>query len=245
MAYQLPDLAYAFDALEPHIDAQDDGDPPRQAPRRVRDEPQRRARRHGVDGPPDRRGALEPRDPARPTSRRPSATTAAAMPTTRCSGRRSPRTAAASRPARSARPCRSTFGAFDVLKQQMVDAGIKRFGSGWSWLVWDGTGLAVLSTPNQDSPSRTARPRSSGSTCGSTPTTSSTRTGAPSTSRRSGTSSTGTRSAPASRRRAAERVRRLPGEARGLPREPALPVPAMTDAGDAAVPLQSAPLPDA
>ena len=46
----------------------------------------------------------------------------------------------------------STFGAFDVLKQQMIDAGIKRFGSGWSWLVWDGTGLAVLSTPNQDSP---------------------------------------------------------------------------------------------
>ena len=46
----------------------------------------------------------------------------------------------------------TTFGAFDVLKQQMIDAGIKRFGSGWSWLVWDGTGLAVLSTPNQDSP---------------------------------------------------------------------------------------------
>jgi superoxide dismutase, Fe-Mn family len=46
----------------------------------------------------------------------------------------------------------ATFGAFDVLKQQMVDAGVKRFGSGWSWLVWDGTGLAVLSTPNQDSP---------------------------------------------------------------------------------------------
>lgn len=46
----------------------------------------------------------------------------------------------------------STFGGFDVLKQQMVDAGIKRFGSGWSWLVWDGTGLAVLSTANQDSP---------------------------------------------------------------------------------------------
>ena len=46
----------------------------------------------------------------------------------------------------------STFGGFDVLKQQMIDAGVKRFGSGWSWLVWDGTGLAVLSTPNQDSP---------------------------------------------------------------------------------------------
>ena len=46
----------------------------------------------------------------------------------------------------------TTFGAFDVHKQQVVDAGIKRFGSGWSWLVWDGTGLAVMSTPNQDSP---------------------------------------------------------------------------------------------
>ena len=47
---------------------------------------------------------------------------------------------------------RRRSASFDVLKQQMVDAGIKRFGSGWSWLVWDGTGLAVLSTPNQDSP---------------------------------------------------------------------------------------------
>jgi len=46
----------------------------------------------------------------------------------------------------------TTFGAFDVLRQQVIDAGIKRFGSGWTWLVWDGTGLAVLSTPNQDSP---------------------------------------------------------------------------------------------
>jgi Fe-Mn family superoxide dismutase len=36
--------------------------------------------------------------------------------------------------------------------EPMVEAGIKRFGSGWSWLVWDGTGLAVMSTPNQDSP---------------------------------------------------------------------------------------------
>jgi Fe-Mn family superoxide dismutase len=45
-----------------------------------------------------------------------------------------------------------TFGGFEPLKQQMVDAGTKRFGSGWSWLIHDGTGLAVVSTPNQDSP---------------------------------------------------------------------------------------------
>ena len=45
-----------------------------------------------------------------------------------------------------------TFGGLDDLKSAMNDAGVKRFGSGWSWLVWDGTGLAVYSTANQDSP---------------------------------------------------------------------------------------------
>ena len=45
-----------------------------------------------------------------------------------------------------------TFGGVDELKQLVNDTGVKRFGSGWTWLVWDGTGLAVYSTPNQDSP---------------------------------------------------------------------------------------------
>jgi len=44
------------------------------------------------------------------------------------------------------------FGGVDELKTALNDAGVKRFGSGWSWLVWDGTGLSVYSTPNQDSP---------------------------------------------------------------------------------------------
>jgi superoxide dismutase, Fe-Mn family len=44
------------------------------------------------------------------------------------------------------------FGGLDALKEQVNDAGVKRFGSGWTWLVWDGTGLAVRSTANQDSP---------------------------------------------------------------------------------------------
>jgi superoxide dismutase, Fe-Mn family len=46
----------------------------------------------------------------------------------------------------------SVFGGFDELKSAVNDAGIKRFGSGWTWLVHDGTGLAVYSTANQDSP---------------------------------------------------------------------------------------------
>ena len=45
-----------------------------------------------------------------------------------------------------------TFGSVDELKKLLTDAGVKRFGSGWSWLVHDGTGLAVYSTANQDSP---------------------------------------------------------------------------------------------
>jgi Fe-Mn family superoxide dismutase len=46
----------------------------------------------------------------------------------------------------------STFGSFADLKSAVNDAGVKRFGSGWTWLVHDGTGLSVYSTANQDSP---------------------------------------------------------------------------------------------
>jgi Fe-Mn family superoxide dismutase len=45
-----------------------------------------------------------------------------------------------------------TFDSFDAFKEQFSNAAVGRFGSGWAWLVWDGTGLAVKSTPNQDSP---------------------------------------------------------------------------------------------
>jgi Fe-Mn family superoxide dismutase len=45
-----------------------------------------------------------------------------------------------------------TFDDVGQLKALVNDAGVKRFGSGWTWLLWDGTGLAVRSTPNQDSP---------------------------------------------------------------------------------------------
>ncbi len=45
-----------------------------------------------------------------------------------------------------------TFDSVDELKKLLNDTGVKRFGSGWSWLVYDGTGLAVYSMANQDSP---------------------------------------------------------------------------------------------
>jgi Fe-Mn family superoxide dismutase len=44
------------------------------------------------------------------------------------------------------------FGSFDEFQSQFKDAGVNRFGSGWAWLVHDGSGLAIVSTANQDSP---------------------------------------------------------------------------------------------
>ncbi len=44
------------------------------------------------------------------------------------------------------------FGSFDAFKDEFKAAGIGQFGSGWAWLVHDGSGLAVAKTPNQDSP---------------------------------------------------------------------------------------------
>ncbi len=46
----------------------------------------------------------------------------------------------------------STFGSLDELKATVNDAGVKRFGSGWTWLVVSGGALEVMSTPNQDTP---------------------------------------------------------------------------------------------
>ena len=47
----------------------------------------------------------------------------------------------------------TTFGSLDALKAAVNDAGVKRFGSGWTWLVKTADGkLAVVSTPNQDNP---------------------------------------------------------------------------------------------
>lgn len=46
----------------------------------------------------------------------------------------------------------ATFGSFDEFKAQFKAAAASRFGSGWAWLVVDNGKLAIISTPNQDSP---------------------------------------------------------------------------------------------
>ncbi len=44
------------------------------------------------------------------------------------------------------------FGGFDAFKEAATQNGVTRFGSGWSWLVWNGSRLEAYSTANQDSP---------------------------------------------------------------------------------------------
>ncbi|MER2033048.1 MULTISPECIES: superoxide dismutase [Exiguobacterium] len=44
------------------------------------------------------------------------------------------------------------FGSFDAFKDAFAKAATTRFGSGWAWLIVDGGKLAVVSTPNQDTP---------------------------------------------------------------------------------------------
>jgi len=151
MAYSVPDLAYPFDALEPHIDARTmeihhdkhhaayvtnlnaalEGTEWMDRPigsvlanLEIIPEDKRAAVRNNGGGHANHTLFWEIMGPA--GGGEPSGDLAAAIA--------------------------DTFGSLDDLKAQVNDAGVKRFGSGWSWLVWDGTGLAVLSTPNQDSP---------------------------------------------------------------------------------------------
>jgi superoxide dismutase, Fe-Mn family len=47
---------------------------------------------------------------------------------------------------------KASFGDFETFKKQFADAAVKRFGSGWAWLIDVGGKLVIESTANQDSP---------------------------------------------------------------------------------------------
>ena len=57
-------------------------------------------------------------------------------------------------PSGDARRARSTptFGSFADFQAKLKETGVNQFGSGWSWLIHDGSGLAIVGSANQDNP---------------------------------------------------------------------------------------------
>ncbi|MEI9865729.1 MAG: superoxide dismutase [Limisphaerales bacterium] len=51
----------------------------------------------------------------------------------------------------------TSFGSFGAFKEKFTEASTKVFGSGWAWLVADGGKLKIVSTPNQDTPLSTGQ----------------------------------------------------------------------------------------
>ncbi len=151
MAYEVPDLPYAYDALEPHID---------EATMRVHHD------KHHQAYVTNANAALEGTDWAdRPVEE--VLANLDAIPEDKRAAVRNNAGGHANHtlfwaimsPDGGAEPSgpladaiASAFGGVDTLKEQVNDAGVKRFGSGWTWLVLDGGSLAVTSTANQDSP---------------------------------------------------------------------------------------------
>ena len=149
MAFELPDLPYAYDALEPHIDAET---------MRIHHD-----LHHGAYVT-NANAALEGTDLA-DASIESVLTNLDSLPADKQTAVRNNAGGHANHslfwqimsPDGGGEPggvlrsaVEDAFGSFDQLKEAVIDGGVKRFGSGW--IVWDGTGLAVYSTANQDSP---------------------------------------------------------------------------------------------
>ena len=152
MPFELPDLPYPYDALEPHIDAETmqihhdlhhkayiDNANAALAGTEWADRPVKAVLSAGIDVlPEDKQGAVRNNAGGH-------ANHSLFWQIMSPDGGGAPTGELAS-------AIDDVFGSVDDLKTALNDGGVKRFGSGWTWLVWDGTGLAVYSTPNQDSP---------------------------------------------------------------------------------------------
>ncbi len=151
MPYQVPDLRYPYDALEPHID---------EATMRVHHDKHHQAY---VD---KANAALEgtewegvaPREiltrlDELPDEIRTTVRNNAGGQYNHCMFWRSMKPDGGGEPSGDlAEAISAAFGSFEDFKSKLKDAGVTRFGSGYAWLVHDGSGLAIVSTPNQDNP---------------------------------------------------------------------------------------------
>ena len=152
MAYTLPDLGFAFDALEPHIDAQT---------MQIHHDKHHQAYVDKVNG------ALEGVDIGGksiealladlsivPAEKKQAVINNGGGHANHTLFWRVLAPGGASEPGGElAQAINQGFGNFDTLKTEMENAGATRFGSGWAWLgVRDNGSLCITSTPNQDNP---------------------------------------------------------------------------------------------
>lgn len=47
---------------------------------------------------------------------------------------------------------KASFGSYEKCVEELKNAGMTQFGSGWAWLVWDGSQVKITKTPNADTP---------------------------------------------------------------------------------------------
>ena len=152
MAYELPDLPYAHDALEPHIDART---------MEIHHGKHHQAYINNVNG------ALEGNEELAGKSVEDLVSDLDSVPEDIRGAVRNNGGGHANHslfwsvmgPGKGGEPggdlgaaIDAIFGSLDGFKEEFAKAGATRFGSGWAWLVVDGGNLAVTSTANQDSP---------------------------------------------------------------------------------------------
>jgi len=152
MAYQLPDLAYAFDALEPHIDAKT---------MEIHHGKHHQAYVNNLNAAIEKAPELAGKsldDLMRGINSVPEAVRTAVRNNGGGHWNHSQfwgwmsKSGGGEPTGKLADAIKSAFGDFTKFKEQFAAAGVGRFGSGWAWLVNDGGKLSITSTPNQDNP---------------------------------------------------------------------------------------------
>jgi len=152
MAHQLPDLPYAFNALEPHIDEQT---------MRIHHDKHHGTYVNNLNAALEKHAALQSKSVEALLSDISSVPDDIRTPVRNNGGGHANHSmfwqvmgpGGGGAPSGAiADAISSTFGGFDTFKEQFGKAAIGRFGSGWAWLVESGGKLAIESTANQDSP---------------------------------------------------------------------------------------------
>ena len=136
MPFELPPLPYDYDALEPTIDEQTMHIHHGKHHQAYVDNAEQGARGHGVGRPPVEDVLAEPRlAPAR-TSRRPVRNNAGGHANHSLFWQIMQPNGGGEPGGDLAAAIDDAFGDFDELKAEFERSGVKRFGSGWTWLVW-------------------------------------------------------------------------------------------------------------